>query len=107
MALTGRKGKAVVYAWIKENSFYVQTKINHGEVGGWWENYSGNQLRYNSFEDEWDLCTKFDPEAREQFTYEDFFTDYEETSGGYDHRDGPQLKMAALNAIYETELEWW
>ncbi|KAF8530556.1 hypothetical protein BU17DRAFT_79387 [Hysterangium stoloniferum] len=67
MAPTGRKGKVVVYAWIKENGFRV-------------------------FEDEWDLCTEFDPEAREQFMYEDFFTDYEETSGGYDRQDGPQVE---------------
>jgi hypothetical protein len=92
MAPTGRKGKVVVYAWIKENGFRVRTKINRGEVEDWWENYSGKQLRYNGFEDEWDLCTEFDPEASEQCMDEMFFPDDEETFGGYDCRDEPRVE---------------
>src|SRR5882724_6570169 len=45
---------------------FLHTRVPWGEVKNFWEDFTNSQKKFNSFENEWDLCVKFDPKARTQ-----------------------------------------
>ncbi|KAF8574430.1 hypothetical protein K439DRAFT_1624325 [Ramaria rubella] len=55
----GRRG-AHVYVWMDVDGFLVRTRLTHGEVDDWWDNFKTTQQHYNGFADKWDLCEDFD-----------------------------------------------
>jgi hypothetical protein len=75
----GRRG-ATVYRWEDVDGFRIRVRMNRGEVSTWWGGYSHSQKRYNSFENEWDICTEFDPDGRPED--EDFGEDFDEPMEG-------------------------
>ena len=66
----GRCGP-VVYRWEDVGGFRIRTRMNRGAVGDWWAQYSNNQKIYNSCEDEWDVCTEFDPDGHPEIDDDD------------------------------------
>ncbi|KAF7367787.1 hypothetical protein MSAN_00842900 [Mycena sanguinolenta] len=57
----GKKG-ARVYVWAKEetdNGFYIRRPGGRNNYQSLFENYPPSQRRYDSFHDEWDLCSAF------------------------------------------------
>ncbi|KIJ27228.1 hypothetical protein M422DRAFT_271597 [Sphaerobolus stellatus SS14] len=56
-----------VYAWIKFISgSRIRTLLNGGELKWRWKMYTPAAKRYNSHDDEWDLCSEFDDDYRYQ-----------------------------------------
>jgi hypothetical protein len=55
------RGGAVVWCWEDINGHCIRTRIIRGNVERIWEMYSDLQRRYNSFDNEWDICDEFDP----------------------------------------------
>ncbi|KIJ34740.1 hypothetical protein M422DRAFT_263100 [Sphaerobolus stellatus SS14] len=56
-----------VFAWLKfKDGRRVRTQLNGGELRWRWEMYSATSRRYNSFDDEWDLCSEFDEDYDNQ-----------------------------------------
>src|ERR1700722_1053446 len=56
----GRKG-ARVYFWEDVDGYFIRRAAGRGNYESYWEEYGSNQRRYDSFRDEWDLCTAFAP----------------------------------------------
>ena len=59
----GRKGPRV-FCWEPHPHFHgfrVRTQVSHAEVEDLWGSYGNQQRRFNSFDNEWDICTEFDP----------------------------------------------
>lgn len=62
-SVPGKRG-AQVFKWDKVDSGgRVRTRIDRGEVDHLWVTYARTQRKYNSFDNEWDLCSEFDPEG--------------------------------------------
>jgi hypothetical protein len=58
--LPGHSSRTVVYQWEKnDDGFRVRTRVVRAHVRDMWDEYSDSQKRYNSFDDEWDVCTEF------------------------------------------------
>lgn len=58
----GKKG-ATVFVWEEENDFLVRRPINRSLAADMWDEFTSTQRRYDSWANEWDLCTALDPEA--------------------------------------------
>ncbi|KAK6992239.1 hypothetical protein R3P38DRAFT_2570986 [Favolaschia claudopus] len=76
----GRKG-ARVFVWeesLECPGFFIRHAMNRTNAADSWEEYTPTQRFYNSWRDEWDLCTALDPGAEpEQEPYdEDDSDDY-------------------------------
>lgn len=59
-AVPGRKG-ARVYVWENVDGFRVRKAVCRGDCESVWYDYGPKQRKYDSFRDEWDLCSEFDP----------------------------------------------
>ena len=59
----GRKG-ARVFLWQDVDGFLLRTLVSRGEVEDLFEDTPHQHMWYNAFENEWDLCQKFDPTAQ-------------------------------------------
>ena len=46
------------------HGFLLCTRVPRGEVNNFWDEFTDSQKRFNSFENEWDLCEEFDPKAQ-------------------------------------------
>lgn len=55
----GKKGPTV-YIWEEDNDVWTRTLLSRAEVEGYWGQYRSSQKIYNSIDNCWDLCTKFD-----------------------------------------------
>jgi hypothetical protein len=55
----GRKGPTVYYWEHHDNGFRVRTLQTRPEARRLWDRYSGTQLIFDSFSNEWDCCTLF------------------------------------------------
>ena len=52
--------EATVYQWVDYNGFRIRTLVNRYEdIAFLWDYYSSFEIRYNSWENEWDLSTEF------------------------------------------------
>lgn len=52
-----------VFRWLEDdNGFRVRTYTPKGTLDGWWDDYSYKRMIYNPFENEWDVCSEFDPD---------------------------------------------
>ncbi|KAF7344225.1 hypothetical protein MVEN_01713400 [Mycena venus] len=61
------KKSARVYVWEKEgkdNRFYIRRPGGRNKYASLFEDYPPSQRRYDSFNDEWDLCSAFGEEGR-------------------------------------------
>lgn len=59
----GRKG-ANVFHWEEVNAHRIRTPIGYNNYQEIWYDYHGAQRRYDVYNDEWDLCTEFDEDAK-------------------------------------------
>lgn len=58
----GRKGSNV-FRWEEVKGFRIRRAVGYKFYNLWWTDYSRVQRKYDSFHDEWDVCTEFgDPE---------------------------------------------
>src|SRR5882724_9995953 len=48
------------------HGFFLQMRVPWGEVNNFWEDFTDSPKKFNSFENEWDLCVEFDPKAQTQ-----------------------------------------
>lgn len=74
-ACPGRKG-AMVFEWVDrdDNGILIRTAMTRGQVDNIWEIYGRNQRRYNSVDNEWDLCVQFgEPSSDSEDEDEDFY----------------------------------
>jgi hypothetical protein len=78
--LPGRRG-ATVFRWEDVDGFRIRMRVNRGEVETWWGVYGNRKKRFNAFENEWDICTEFDPDDRAEEDFDDMDGDiFEERS---------------------------
>ncbi|KAJ7039716.1 hypothetical protein C8F04DRAFT_949062 [Mycena alexandri] len=61
-AVPGRSG-ARVYVWEKSNGYYIRTAAGRKNYDDVWDEYGPLQRRYDSFNDEWDVCADFGPDG--------------------------------------------
>ncbi|CAK5276237.1 unnamed protein product [Mycena citricolor] len=64
----GKKG-ARVFIWEQRDHFWIRRLVQRGEVEDKWVNFAESQRVYDSFANEWNLCTPLNPEA--QVPYDD------------------------------------
>lgn len=63
---------ARVYTWEKsEEGYRIRTAAGRQNYASEWSCYGRNQKRYDSFRDEWDLCSEFDPNHVLEDVYDD------------------------------------
>ena len=53
----------MVFQWELVDDFRLRINIGHSMASEIWASYPGGQKHYDSFMDEWDICTEFDPTA--------------------------------------------
>lgn len=58
----GNRGPTV-FEWVDVSGYLIRTKVERSILADTWEDYSTSQRRFNSFDNEWDLCTFFDPDG--------------------------------------------
>ena len=65
--IPGRNRGARIFVWSVQVAngqvFRLREPINRFDGVSIMDNYTENQKQYNAFDDEWDLCTEFDPEG--------------------------------------------
>jgi len=91
MACPGKKGPTM-FMWTDDDKtgFLSCTKVPRGEVQNFWEDFTNSQRRFNSFENEWDLCIEFDPAARTDEAIEQDMEYFGEVPGPVDVPSWPQ-----------------
>jgi len=65
--LPGRSSKApLVFHWEEDEKTGVRmrTQVYRNAVDQFWDSYSNRQRHFDSYYNEWDVCTEFDPEAK-------------------------------------------
>jgi hypothetical protein len=70
----GRRGP-IVFRWEDIDGFRIRMRMNRGEVSTWWGKYVNTQKRYDAFENEWDVCTEFDPDGRPDEDFDELVED--------------------------------
>jgi hypothetical protein len=81
----GRRGPRV-FEWVENEDFggfLTRISVDRGAVDNVWDMWAPSQMRYNPFENEWDLCKQFDPNALSEFETEDEHHDPEEVRAIY------------------------
>jgi hypothetical protein len=59
-AKTGQPGKrATVYQWVDHNGFRIRTRVPCHDIENIWDIYCPQHMRYNSWDNQWDVCTEF------------------------------------------------
>ncbi|KAF8179261.1 hypothetical protein K438DRAFT_1977331 [Mycena galopus ATCC 62051] len=58
----GRKGSRV-FVWEKRDSCYIRRAAGHGNYKDYWMEYRRSMRRYDSFNNEWDLCSAFEDDG--------------------------------------------
>jgi hypothetical protein len=53
-----------VYYWEKDSGHYIRYAAGRGNYEAYFEDYPPAQRRYDSFKDEWDLCSAFGDDDR-------------------------------------------
>ena len=66
---------------VKGQVFWLREPINHLDGVSIMANYPENQKRYNAFEDEWDVCTEFNPADILEFDWDEDETPLPEREG--------------------------
>ena len=66
----GRKGATVFY-WEESNGFHIRIPVSCKNYVNTWSNYHGMQWHYDAFEDQWDLCSEFEPDAKSECSDDD------------------------------------
>ncbi|KAJ7732598.1 hypothetical protein DFH07DRAFT_968358 [Mycena maculata] len=69
----GKKG-ARVFIWDEEDGgFFIRRVFNRTDAADCWDEFTPNQRIYNSFSNQWDLCTALAPseEAESDYAYND------------------------------------
>ncbi len=91
MACPGKKGPTM-FMWTDDDKtgFLSCTKVPRGEVQNFWEDFTNSQRRFNSFENEWDLCVEFDPAAHTDEAIEQDMEYFGEVPGPIDIPSRPQ-----------------
>jgi hypothetical protein len=59
----GKRGSRVYY-WEKDSGHYIRYAAGRGNYEAYFEDYPPAQRRYDSFKDEWDLCSAFGDDDR-------------------------------------------
>jgi hypothetical protein len=56
----GQPGRrATVFQWVDHNGFRIRTRVPHNSIGDIWDLYGPHDIRYNGWNNEWDVCTEF------------------------------------------------
>lgn len=96
--IPGAHGRTKVFIWDSEEvdggSFRVRVPYNRFDGVRLMNNYSESQKRYNAFDNEWDVCTEFDPEG---VVPPDPFEHFDEDLGG-PTTDSPPAAVPSVNA---------
>ena len=109
----GRKG-ARIYIWEDTDGFHVRRAAHRSDYESVWYDYSSNQRRYDSFRDEWDLCSEFgDSDASVRVLDGDDDDDDDddalpstllpEDSIPDDHNQGEYSSAADLQRVYDWQ----
>jgi len=89
-ACPGRKG-ARVYVWEDCDGFLIRRAAGRAHYEGYWDEFGPNQRKYDSFRDEWDLCTTLAPDDTAPFEeasdYNDDDDDYFDPSAQHSASD--------------------
>ena len=71
----GRNRGAKIFLWplqvANDQVFRLREPINRHDGVSIMENYTDKQMRYNAFDDEWDICMEFDPEGVPEPTWDE------------------------------------
>ncbi|KAF8588023.1 hypothetical protein K439DRAFT_1613787 [Ramaria rubella] len=54
----------MVYHWVPIDGHRIRTQITRNYLNEHWDQYTKTQQIFNSYRNEWDLCTEFDPNAK-------------------------------------------
>ncbi|KDQ30234.1 hypothetical protein PLEOSDRAFT_1081782 [Pleurotus ostreatus PC15] len=92
----GKKGPCV-FLWEKENGYDIRKYVSRGQASVIWTSFADSQRRYNSFRNEWDLCSAFDPSAIPDDEMDDEYDDE-----GYD--DAPSADSTTAYPIKLSDL---
>ena len=66
---------AAVYYWEAQdefNNFRVRTRVPRNAIPGIWEHYQPAHMRFNEFDNEWDVCSEFAPDVDTGIGYDDY-----------------------------------
>ena len=67
----GKGSTTKVYRWTKVNDFYMRARVTKAQMEDEWAGTAVEHMRFNSFDNEWDLCSAFDPEAGSRDSFDD------------------------------------
>ena len=71
----GRNREARIYIWpvqvANEQVFRLREPINRHDGVSMMKNYTEKQMQYNTFDNEWDICTEFNPEGVPEPTWDE------------------------------------
>jgi hypothetical protein len=73
--IPGRRGPRVFH-WEDVDGFRLHTNVTRDQVKDMWDMYSASQRWFDSFHNEWDVCTEFDADAIPDGIAEDTFSDF-------------------------------
>ncbi|KAJ7759957.1 hypothetical protein B0H16DRAFT_1313158 [Mycena metata] len=68
-AAPGKHG-ARVFIWDEEGGFFIQRVYNRQKAAEMWDEFTPAQRIYNSFSNQWDLCTALAPSEEPELTYD-------------------------------------
>ena len=54
----GRHGPKV-FEWVVQNGYRVRTSLTRAEADNAWDSWKVSQMRYNSIDNEWDVCSEW------------------------------------------------
>jgi hypothetical protein len=63
--------RAKVYQWVDEDGFRIRTRVPAHEFDNVWNYYSDSGcIKYNGWDDEWDICTEFGEFGEPVYVYD-------------------------------------
>lgn len=101
-AIPGRRG-ARVFFWEDPKclGFRIRRAVGYNRYQMLWSNYNRSQRRYDSFNDEWDICTDFgdgDPDSDDDYESDSELMEWFQGSS-VDHTDTPHHEDESGGAI--------
>ena len=88
---------AYVFQWIEIDGDWRRTYVPRHNLQTVWASFTNSQRWYNSFRDEWDLCTLLDPNAAH--SYEDFEDEQ------FDSTLQPYQTLEDIGSIIQADME--
>jgi len=85
------------------HGFFLHMRVPQGEVNNFWEDFTDSQKKFNSFENEWDLCVEFDPKAQTQEDIKHELEYFGEAHNSDNFSSQPPLPPLAKNHYLELD----